>query len=70
MAHAGHPLVGDPVYGGPGRKRAPAAAIRFGRQALHAQLIGFVHPVSRERLRFESNLPNDISELIDLLDRL
>lgn len=71
MAHAGHPLVGDPVYGGTGRKRTPASAtVRFGRQALHAHLIGFIHPLSREKLRFESNIPLDINELIYILDHI
>lgn len=74
MAHAGHALVGDPTYGGR-RKLArgavpPAAeeAVRdFPRQALHAQLLGFVHPVSGEMLRFESELPQDMVDLIAAL---
>ncbi|MCB2101161.1 MAG: RluA family pseudouridine synthase [Rhodobacterales bacterium] len=77
MARAGHPLVGDPAYGGggTGRRRAlPDDAARalaaFPRQALHAVLIGFIHPVSGEPMRFESNLPNDINELICILDKI
>jgi len=74
MAHAGHALVGDPTYGGR-RKLArgavpPAAeeAVRdFPRQALHAQLLGFTHPVSGEMLRFESELPQDMVDLIAAL---
>ncbi|MDP5335420.1 MAG: RluA family pseudouridine synthase [Paracoccaceae bacterium] len=74
MAHAGHALVGDPTYGGR-RKLArgavpPAAeeAVRdFPRQALHAQLLGFIHPVSGEMLRFESELPQDMVDLIAAL---
>ncbi len=69
LSHAGHPLVGDPVYGRAGGKRSTATpAISFARQALHAHLIGFIHPVSRESLRFQSILPIDINALIDILE--
>jgi 23S rRNA pseudouridine1911/1915/1917 synthase len=37
----------------------------FRRQALHAAVLGFVHPVTLDRLRFTSDLPNDMKELID-----
>ena len=70
MAHAGHPLVGDPVYGGTRKAASLAGADGIGRQALHAHLIGFMHPISHEKLRFESSLPNDIKLLIDTLDGL
>ena len=60
MAHRHYPLVGDPVYGG--RPRIPAGASAalvealrgFPRQALHAQVLGLVHPRSGEELRFEA----------------
>ena len=74
MAHAGHALVGDPTYGG--RRKlargsvsdAADAAVRdFPRQALHAQVLGFVHPVSGESLRFEAEIPQDMAGLIALL---
>jgi 23S rRNA pseudouridine1911/1915/1917 synthase len=75
MAHAGHPLIGDPVYG----RRTPARtkslppgtldAVRaFSRQALHARLIGFDHPTTGERLIFESEPPNDMRALIRSLE--
>lgn len=76
LAHAGHPLIGDPVYGGRrGRSArldlgARTAAETIGRQALHAHLIGFTHPISGEELRFERDIPNDISNLISLLEIL
>ena len=71
MAHAGHGLIGDPVYGGR-RKLAEkaigvkgaAAARAFDRQALHAAVLGFEHPVTGENLRFEAPLPNDMAQLI------
>ncbi|TMV09007.1 RluA family pseudouridine synthase [Ruegeria sediminis] len=74
MAHAGHGLVGDPVYGG--KRKLPARSIReeaaeavrgFPRQALHAAVLGFEHPVSGEKLRFEAPLPEDMENLISAL---
>lgn len=74
LAHAGHGLIGDPVYGG--RRRLPARALPaqgvaaaqgFGRQALHAAVLGFVHPVSGMALRFEAPLPADMTGLIAAL---
>jgi 23S rRNA pseudouridine1911/1915/1917 synthase len=65
LASIGHPLVGDPVYGRTrGELRELLQSLGFGRQALHARTLGFRHPVTREHLRFESNLPADIVELI------
>lgn len=66
MASIGHALLGDPLYGRPNAKLRPLLhALRFHRQALHAAVLGFIHPVSGERLRFESELPADMRELID-----
>ncbi|WP_297781042.1 pseudouridine synthase [uncultured Roseovarius sp.] len=74
MAHAGHGLIGDPVYGG--RRKlsekalsatAVATAREFPRQALHAAVLGFVHPVSGMALRFEAALPEDMTTLIAAL---
>ncbi|NJC06141.1 23S rRNA pseudouridine1911/1915/1917 synthase [Sphingomonas kaistensis] len=69
MASIGHPLLGDPVYG-----RAPAQKLRellnrlnFRRQALHAARLGFVHPVTKDRLSFESAVPQDMQELFRAL---
>ncbi|GAA6179269.1 MULTISPECIES: RluA family pseudouridine synthase [unclassified Shimia] len=71
MTHAGHGLIGDPVYGGRrklGEKaigpRGVQAAREFGRQALHAAVLGFEHPVTGQELRFEAPLPEDMSQLI------
>lgn len=69
MAHAGHGLVGDPVYGGARRispRAVPAAAeaMAFPRQALHAATLGFVHPATGEEMRFSSPLPADMAGLI------
>ncbi len=74
MAHAGHGLIGDPVYG---RRRklsqkalspaALAAVAAFPRQALHAATLGFTHPISGAPLRFEAALPDDMATLIETL---
>src|SRR3546814_3124060 len=68
MAHIGHPLVGDPVYG---RARKPLSDVlkarTFARQALHAAHLGFIHPVTGNRIALDSTLPQDMRELIDEL---
>jgi len=66
MASIGHALLGDPLYGRPHPQLRPLlAALGFRRQALHAAVLGFEHPVNRKRLRFSSELPADMKELID-----
>lgn len=65
MAHIGHPLVGDPVYGG--RKCAPLAARDFPRQALHAFRLGLIHPASGEPMVWQVPLAADLAKLIDAL---
>ncbi len=54
LAHLGHPLVGDALYGG-----APAAGMA--RQALHARRLAFEHPVTGRRLEFAAPLPADLA---------
>lgn len=66
LASIGHSLLGDPVYGrDPAPLRPILKALDFKRQALHAARIGFVHPVSGNFLAFDSELPDDMRELID-----
>jgi len=60
MTHIGHPLIGDPVYGRP--RNVPGLTLKIGRQALHAAVLGFQHPATHKRLRFESVLPVDFTE--------
>jgi 23S rRNA pseudouridine1911/1915/1917 synthase len=77
MAHLGHPVVGDPVYGGRGKKllslggaeRSLASEVLMSapRQALHASALEFVHPVTGSRLVFGSSLPEDFGRALDLL---
>jgi 23S rRNA pseudouridine1911/1915/1917 synthase len=75
LAHIGHPLIGDPVY----LRRTPSSArglaatsrdtlLAFPRQALHAQSLGFRHPVTGQPLSFTSPLPPDMAALIVTLD--
>ena len=76
LAHLGHPLIGDPVYG----RRAGRSVGRTGptgwqiaafpRQALHARLLGFIHPADKRPLEFESPLPADLGELARSLEQL
>ena len=77
LSHIGHPVFGDATYGGRNsewggldRKRAQRASNLLkliSRQALHAKTIGFVHPESKELIRFESDLPADIAALLENL---
>ncbi|HEX3664621.1 MAG TPA: RluA family pseudouridine synthase [Rhizomicrobium sp.] len=73
LAHIGHPLIGDPAYGRarsvprpktPAETEAFAAVESFPRQALHAFVLGFKHPTSQKRLRFESAWPEDFASLV------
>jgi 23S rRNA pseudouridine1911/1915/1917 synthase len=76
FAHLGHPLIGDPVYS----TRAGRSVARTGptggqiaafpRQALHARLLGFIHPVEKRPLDFQSPLPADLRELARSLEQL
>ena len=76
LAHIGHPVMGDPLYArahAASARRlsasARAALERLSRQALHAAELGFIHPVSGERLHFESPPPADMQALLQALRR-
>ena len=73
LASKGAPILGDPAYG----SGSPAAPVRAAiadaglkRQALHAAVLGFVHPVTGETLRFETGPPDDMAQLERLLSDL
>jgi len=77
MAHIGHPLIGDADYGGAFRTKAnrlpdeaKMVASAFPRQALHATLLAFRHPVTEKILRFKAPMPNDMTMLADALSRI
>jgi len=68
MASIGHPLVGDPFYGRSLKShRKLLKDLNFHRQALHAAVLGFIHPVTKHRLSFESGMPPDMQELFTAL---
>lgn len=76
MAHIGHPLLGDMVYGSgfkaSAKNLSPAAQsalAKLQRQALHAYKLGFEHPVSGEKMLFQSDLPDDLKLLINHLKK-
>jgi 23S rRNA pseudouridine1911/1915/1917 synthase len=76
LTHLGHPLIGDPQYGRaraaprpktPAEEAAFTAATGFSRQALHAFVLGFQHPVLHKSLRFEASWPADFAALVEAL---
>ncbi|WP_239804485.1 RluA family pseudouridine synthase [Croceicoccus hydrothermalis] len=68
MSSIGHMLIGDPVYGrSDSRLRPILQRISFHRQALHAAVLGFTHPVTHDEVRCTSDLPRDMAELIEEL---
>ena len=74
LAHIGHPLLGDAVYGSGFKTKAnrlspeaQAALLALDRQALHAAVLGFQHPITGEELSFESAPPEDFARLVNAL---
>ncbi len=77
LSHDKHPLLGDADYGGRERAisalhtayRKPATVVlgQIHRQALHARMLTFTHPITGERMTFESALPADMQACLDLL---
>jgi 23S rRNA pseudouridine1911/1915/1917 synthase len=78
LAHIGHPVLGDMVYGGgmtAARRRDAGTEIEqmvvaLNRQALHAKLLGFRHPRTGKEHRFESQIPSEIKQLICSLEKI
>jgi 23S rRNA pseudouridine1911/1915/1917 synthase len=77
LAHIGHPLLGDPVYGAAFRTKAArlpdtaqAALAALGRQALHATLLGFAHPATGQTLSFTVEAPADFATMQESLANL
>lgn len=78
LSSINHPVFGDPIYGGrqivygaelPKMKSHVQNLLEImKRQALHAKVLGFVHPYSKEKMRFDSDLPGDMKELITKLE--
>ncbi len=74
FSEMGLPIVGDPVYGNANRGKTLAdpelrrSIQQLQRQALHARILGFIHPQSGQYIEFESSLPADLKEIIEYLD--
>lgn len=79
LAHIHHPVFGDPTYSGrqiawgPGTPKQKAEVQKLlkviPRQALHAKTIGFIHPMTGKRVTFDSSLPEDIAEVLRVLQK-
>ena len=78
LQHLGHPVFGDPLYGGRNQVRGiqpeyrPLANNLLGRierQALHARQLSFSHPDTREMMAFEAPLPADLTEVVEVLEK-
>jgi 23S rRNA pseudouridine1911/1915/1917 synthase len=73
LSHIGHPVLGDPVYTRVSKARranlggAADAVAALGRQALHAAVLGFQHPISAKTVRFTADLPEDLRSLHKIL---
>lgn len=75
MSHIAHPVFGDETYGGREphsvnittnlKARIKNLLEKIDRQALHAKVLGFVHPISNEKIRFESELPDDMKNILE-----
>jgi 23S rRNA pseudouridine1911/1915/1917 synthase len=73
LAAIGHPLVGDPAYGGRQGQRRGTRPVRggvvpaFGRQALHATRLSLLHPVTQQPMTWDAPVPADFAQLVDAL---
>ena len=76
MSYKGNQIVGDKKYKKKYKKlknvneEIDKAIIKLDRQFLHAKILGFDHPKSGERLFFETNLPDDLKKIINVLEKL
>jgi 23S rRNA pseudouridine1911/1915/1917 synthase len=68
LAESGTPVLGDPLYGKPPKDAAlRAVGEQLGHQALHARVLGFVHPTTGKLLRFEAEVPDDFAAALRAL---
>ena len=70
MSYLGHPIIGDTVYGGGKTPFEKANAPLLQGQCLHAKELSFPHPVTKEIMRFETELPKEFTELLKRLEAL
>ena len=69
MASLGHPLLGDPVYGGANHRFCESHPALIHGQCLHAAELSLIHPTSGEEMHFEAPLPEDMERILDILRR-
>ena len=75
LSEAGHPLVGDSVYGGGGRLADVQDPVlrklvrELGRQALHAGTLGIIHPSTGVYMEFDADIPDDMAHIIEYLEQ-
>lgn len=78
LSHKGHPVLGDTLYGGglTAARRSDAGPLvtegvaGLNRQALHARVLGFVHPVTGENHYYEADLPKKLKDLVRVLEQM
>ena len=76
MSYKGNPLLGDKQYGKKNlkfkkiNKDFNEKLLHLNRQALHAKILGFIHPTTTKKIKFLSNLPKDFDKLLSLLNKL
>ena len=68
MSHLGHPLLGDDIYGGGRTRFEKLHSAYLSGQALHAKALELTHPSTNDRMRFETDLPNDFQKILEILD--
>jgi 23S rRNA pseudouridine1911/1915/1917 synthase len=67
MSSLGHPVLGDILYRGPSKFRLGNTVIPIRRQMLHSACLQFVHPITGEKMKWESRLPEDMTSVIKVL---
>lgn len=67
LASLGHPVLGDRTYGKKMQLEVGRKKVVFPRQMLHAEILGFIHPVKGQYMKFASELPQDMRKIIEVL---
>ncbi len=70
LASLGHPVLGDHTYGKKVQLDVGRRKVVFPRQMLHAELLGFIHPITGQHMKFLSDLPQDMKEIIEVLQAI
>ena len=70
VSSLGHPILGDSLYGGPTEFRIGHAVIPIRRQMLHSACLQFTHPITGEKMKWESMLPADMASVLEMLRSL